>query len=69
MVGAESVVRYRDNPNHADHIIKPGDRGASELFLRIIEQKEYLHMPPLCSPGVDPLTIELIGQWIDAGAR
>jgi hypothetical protein len=51
MVGAESVVRYRDNPNHADHIIEPGDRRASELFLRITEQKEYLRMPPIGSLG------------------
>jgi len=42
---------------------------ASESFLRITEQKEYLRMPPIGSLGVDPLAIELIGRWIDAGAR
>lgn len=69
MIGAEIVVRYRDDPNHADHMIEPGDRRESEIFLRITEQKEYLRMPPIGSRRVDPLVIELIGQWIDAGAR
>ena len=49
--------------------VVPGDREMSELWRRINSDDDFERMPPVDSGRqLTPEQIELIGQWIDAGA-
>ncbi len=49
--------------------VRPGDPGASELWLRITSDDEDLRMPPAHSHKVlDPAEIDLLRKWIEQGA-
>lgn len=61
-----------EEPAHADlggyAAIVPGQRGKSELWLRIIDTDDP--MPPKKShKTLEPAEIELIGRWIDEGGK
>jgi hypothetical protein len=48
--------------------IVPGNRGKSELFQRITNHDPELRMPQDADP-LTPEQVELIGKWIDQGAK
>lgn len=48
--------------------VKPGDRLASGLFLRVTTSNERERMPPRnAGKALDPVQVELLGRWIDQG--
>ena len=49
-------------------VIVPGDRSRSRLFALLQEKDAGLRMPQKAGP-LPPAQIELIGRWIDEGAR
>ena len=49
-------------------LIKPGDKAGSMLWIRM-QRTDSNRMPSLGSHVVDQEAVDLIGRWIDAGAR
>jgi hypothetical protein len=45
-----------------------GDRSRSDLFERM-RRRDAFGMPPLATSIADPLGLDLVGAWIDAGAN
>lgn len=57
----------KDNPQ--GHVIVPGDKRASEVFLRISTQDTSIQMPPPSSNlSLSEREIDLIEKWIEQGA-
>lgn len=51
-------------------VVVPGSSEESELFLRITSKDAEFRMPPpKRAEGLSPDQIELIGRWIEQGAR
>jgi uncharacterized repeat protein (TIGR03806 family) len=62
-VAVERPADGRANPVR----ISAGNRNLSEVWLRVGRRDEFA-MPPLATNQVDPVAVDVIGQWIDAGA-
>ncbi|TWT39927.1 Planctomycete cytochrome C [Thalassoglobus neptunius] len=59
-----------DEHDEALKVISPGNHSASELFVRVSSDDEFLRMPPVDSNrSLTEKQIELLGQWIDEGAK
>jgi uncharacterized repeat protein (TIGR03806 family) len=66
--GSLNVAVERPSNSRIDPVrISPGNRNASEVWLRLNRRDDFA-MPPLATNLMDPLAIDVIGQWIDAGA-
>src|SRR5262249_54074961 len=49
--------------------IVPGNRGKSEMFLRISADDDSRMPPPRTGKKLTPAEIDLVGRWIDDGAK
>ena len=48
--------------------VKPGVKESSVLWERLRRLGASERMPPIATHVVDPTAVDVIGQWIDAGA-
>ncbi len=63
-----ALAALKDNPNA--HVIVPGDADQSEVFLRISSSDTSIQMPPPKSNlSLTKNEIEIIGKWIEQGAK
>lgn len=51
-----------------DKVLIPGDAGSSHLYVAVTWENPDMEMPPKENDRLNPAQIEMIRDWIDAGA-